>query len=455
MDLKEFISKLDKAGDLVRVKRPVSTKYEIAAIMDLVDRTTQQAVLFERPRGYNSPVIGNLLAHRRRFALALGVAEESLRKAYSQRVKRRIKPKVLARGPVMETIVERNINILKEVPVLTYREGDASPYFSSAVTIARDPVTGATGMGIYRIQVRGRNEVSMNFQNPPLTDFLRKAEQMGRELEVAIVVGMDPLTFVASVFPVPPGTDRFEVAGGLRGKAVELVKCRTSDVLVPAGAEFVLEGRIKPGSRVHEGPFGESWGTYQEGRNPVARITAIMHRKKPVYQALLSYSGEDATLLAMLLEGTMIDSLRAAHPGVISIAVDKFNRSNLIVSMRKKDNGEPRKVLKEVLSGVPIVKTAVVVDDDIDPNDPQGVGFAIATRFQPKRGVVVIDEARSSALDPSAVATKSGRFTSKLGIDATRPLNAPKAKFEMIQISKKARVSAKDVERLLKRHPRA
>ncbi len=445
MDLKEFISRLDKADDLVRIKKPVSTKYEISAVLDRVDKSARQAVLFERVRGYTTPVIGNLLSHRRRFALALGVGEEALLKEYSRRVKRRVKPKVVARGPVMETIVERNVNILEEIPVLTSREGDASPYFSSAVTIARDPVTGATGMGIYRIQVRGRNEVSLNFQTPPLTTFLRQAEALGKELEIAIVVGMDPLIFIASVFPVPPGTDRFEIAGGLRGKAVELVKCRTVDVLVPAGAEFVLEGRIKPGIRVHEGPFGESCGTYHEGRNPVARITAIMHRKKPTYQALLSYSGEDTTLLSMLLEVVLIESLRAKHPGVISVALDKFNRSNLILSMRKNDNGEPRKVLKHVLSGFPIVKTAVVVDDDIDPNDAYGVGFSIATRFQPKRGAVVIDEARSSALDPSAVSRKSGRFTSKLGIDATRPIGEPRSKYQMIRISEKAKARAQAI----------
>lgn len=444
MDIKEFISKLDKAGDLVRIKKPVSTKYEIAAVLDLVDKSTRQAVLFERVRGHTTPVIGNLLSHRRRIALALGVPEEGLLKEYSRRMKRRVKPRVVARGPVMEVVVERNPDILKEVPALTHREGDASPYFSSAVTMARDPETGETGMGIYRIQVRGRNLVSLNFQNPPLTDFLRKAEAKGKELEVAIVLGMDPLTFIASVFPAPAGTDRFDIAGGLRGEAVELVKCRTIDVFVPARAEFVLEGRVKPGVRVQEGPFGESWGTYQRGTNPVARITAIMHRKKPTYQALLSYSGEDTQLLSMSLEAVLMDSLRAAHPGLVSIALDKSNRSNLIVSMRKKSDSEPKQVLKKVLA-IPIVKTAMIVDDDIDPNDSYSAGFATATRFQAKRGVLVIDEARSSALDPSAQARKTGRVTSKLGIDATRPLAAPKSKFELIRFSEKMKARARAI----------
>src|SRR3989304_10205019 len=249
MDLSEFISRLDKADDLVRIRQRLSTKYEISAVLDLADKATGQAVLFERVRGYSPPVGGNLLSRRRRLALALGVEEGELLKEYSRRVKRRVKPRPVSDGPVMQTVVLRNLNILKEIPALTHRKGDASPYFTSAVTMARDPETGACGMGIYRIQVRGRNEVSLNFQNPPLSHFLHKAETMGKELEVAIVVGMDPLTFIASGFPSPPGTDRFEIAGGLRGKAVERVQCRAVDGRVPAHAEFVLEGRIRPGGR--------------------------------------------------------------------------------------------------------------------------------------------------------------------------------------------------------------
>ena len=451
MDLDEFIARLDKAGDLVRIRQRLSTKYEIAAVLDLADKTTGQAVLFERVRGHRTPVVGNLLSRRRRLALALGVEEGELLKEYSRRVKRRVKPRQVSDGPVMQRVVERNVNILKEIPVLTHRKGDASPYFTSAVTMARDPETGASGMGIYRIQVRGRNEVSLNFQNPPLSHFLRKAEAMGKELEVAIVVGMDPLTFIASVFPSPPGTDRFEIAGGLRSKAVELVQCRTVDVRVPAHAEFVLEGRIRPGVRVDEGPFGESWGTYREGRNPVARITAITHREKPTYHALLSFSGEETTLIGLSMEAALIGSLRAEHPGVISVATDRFNRSNLIVQMKKRNDAEPRKVLQRVLSGAPIVKTAVVVDDDIDPDDPYSVGFAISTRFQPKRGAVVLDGLSASSLDPSAFAGKTGTVTSKLGIDATRPLSAPKAKFEMVRISRKLKEKTRAFERYLKR----
>jgi len=450
MDLNQFISSLDKADDLVRIRQRLSTKYEISAVLDLADKTSGKAVLFERVRGYSMPVVGNLLSRRRRLALALGVEEGELLKAYSSRVKRRVKPKPVCDGPVMQRLILRNLDILKEIPVLTHREGDASPYFTSAVTMAKDPETGASGMGIYRIQVRGRNQVSLNFQNPPLSEFVRKAEKLGRSLEIAIVVGMDPLTFIASVFPSPPGHDRFKIAGGLRGKAVELVGCRTVDVRVPAHAEFVLEGKITPGIRVNEGPFGESWGTYREGRNPIAEITAILRREKPTYHALLSFSGEETTLLGLSMEAALIGSLRAEHPGVISVVSDRFNRSNLIVRMKKRNDGEPRKVLERVLSAAPIVKTAVVVDDDIDPNDPYSVGFAISTRFQPNKGALVLDGLAASSLDPSAVSRKTGTVTSKLGIDATRPISEQKRKYEMVQISRKLKQRTKAFERYMK-----
>lgn len=439
MDLKDFISRLDRAGDLLRIKRRFSTRHEIAAILESVDKSSGKAVLFERVQSHRTPVVGNLLSRRRRVALALGVGEDSVVKEYSRRLKRRIRPRVVSHGPAFDSIVRGKVDILKEIPVLIHREKDAGPYFSSAVTMAKDPETGVTGMGIYRIQVRGPGTISLNFQNPPLTDFVRKAEAMGRGLEIAVVVGMDPLTFLGSVSPVPPGVDRFESAGGLRGKAVELRRCETVDVLVPADAEFVLEGRIKPGVRVHEGPFGESWGTYQVGRNPVARITAIARRKTPIYHALMPFSGEEPTLLGIITEATLLESLRAEHRGIISIVCDPFNRSNLIVCMRKTDDGEPRKVLEHVLTHAPIVKTAVAVDEDIDPNDPYAVGFAISTRFQPARGTLVLDDCRSTSLDPSADSRDAGRVTSKLGIDATRPLSTPKRKFEMVRVPGKAK----------------
>ena len=436
MDLKQFLARLDEAGDLLRIKQPVDPKYEIAAILDSVDKASRRAVLFERVRGHRAQVVGNLLSHRRRIALAMGVEENALLKEYLRRMKRRVKPRMVAHSAVMDTIVQAKPDILKAIPVLTHREGDAGPYFTSAVTIARDPETGESGMGIYRIQVRGPDEISLNFQNPPLTQFLQKAEAMGKELEIAVVLGMDPLTFIASVFPAPPGTDRFEIAGGLRGRAVDLMQCKTVDLRVPADAEFVLEGRVKPGRRVNEGPFGESWGTYRKGRNPVARIDAIVSRTNPIYQALLSYSGEDRALIGFSLEALLLDSLRAAHPGVMSVDIDRFNRSHLIVRMRKSSDAEPRQVLKKVLASVAIVKTAMVVDDDIDAGDPYAIGFALATRFQAKRGTVIL-EAPSSALDPSAPLKKSGRLSSKLGIDATRPLAAPKKQFEMVRMSSK------------------
>lgn len=155
--------------------------------------------------------------------------------------------------------------------------------------------------------------------------------------------------------------------------------------------------------------------------------------------------------MGLSLEAALIGSLRAAHPGVISVASDRFNRSNLIVQMKKRSDDEPCEVLRRVLSAAHIVKTAVVVDDDIDPEDPYSVGFAISTRFQPNRGALVLDGLSATSLDPSATVGKTGTVTSKLGIDATRPLSAPKREFEMVRISEELKAKAKTFERYLKR----
>ena len=438
MDLEKFVTVLDRAGELLRVKEPVSTRLELSVILEWADRKNGKAVLFERVDGHRARVVGNLFSRRSRLALAFGVDEDALLKTYSKRLKRRIKPKLVRSGAVMQSIIADDIDLARQVPVLTHREGDAGPYLTSAVTIAKDPETGAIGMGIYRIQVRGRTEVALNIQNPPLSDFLRKAEAMGVELEVAMVVGMDPLMFLASVSPVPPGADRYEIAGGLSGKAVQLVPCRTIDLCVPADSQYVFEGKVRPSARVQEGPFGESWGTYQQGFNPVAKLAAICHRKSPTYHALMPYSGEEPSLMGLITEAVALQSLESEGLHASALAIDSFNRSQLVVQMKKQNDEEPRRVLEHLLSRLPTVKTAVAVDADIDPRDPYAVGFAIATRFQPGRGAVILDGLRASSLDPSATVSESGRISSKLGMDATLPLSAPKRRFAMVRSSARA-----------------
>ncbi|MCH8022483.1 MAG: UbiD family decarboxylase [Thaumarchaeota archaeon] len=183
------------------------------------------------------------------------------------------------------------------------------PYFTSGVVVAKDPETGVRGMGIHRVQLRGANEISLNLATPPLATFLKKAKETQRELEIAVVIGVDPLTFIASVFFSPSGVDKFEIAGGLREAPIDLVRCTTVDLEVPAHSEFVLEGKIDPRNIVEEGPFGESWGTYIETRNPLCKVQAISRRHEPIYHALTSFSGEEVMLRGLRMISDTMPSL--------------------------------------------------------------------------------------------------------------------------------------------------
>jgi 2,5-furandicarboxylate decarboxylase 1 len=262
---------------------------------------------------------------------------------------------------------------------------------------------------------------------PPLSHFLTRSEEKGEPLEIAIVIGIDPVTFFASVGWAPSGTDKFDVAGGLREGPVELVKCSTIDVEVPACSEFVLEGQLTPGVRQPEGPFGESTGYYFTYRNPVAKIAAITHRRDAIYQALVPFSGEDMVLLDFGWEMKHLPEIRKVHPFVRKI---HFTNTLIVatVQIKKTSDEDSRKIIEELWSN-PFTKIVIVVDDDVDPHDVDDVNWAIATRVQPERDISIKGGLSGLPIDPSSGNHEvSGEFsllatkTSKLGIDATKPL---------------------------------
>ena len=224
-DLRDFITHLEGNGELIRVREELSTRYEIPAAMKYVDQCQGKAVLLDEVEGYDMAVIGNLLGSRKRLEIALGIdgTERDLTTHYLDRTGNPIEPVLAEEGPVKDVVLKTNIDILKTMPVLTHHEKDVGPYLTSAVTISRDPETGVRGMGIHRIQVKGKNRLGILLASPPLSHFFIRSEEKGVPMEVAIVVGMDPITFFSSVIWAPKGIDKFDLAGGLRGEAIELV----------------------------------------------------------------------------------------------------------------------------------------------------------------------------------------------------------------------------------------
>ena len=203
-DLRSFVSDLEAAGEVVKVDAELAPEFEIPAALRYLDRRDDRTILFRRVKGYTVPVVGNVFQNYRNIAMALGLQDSrAVLAEYRKRSKELIKPEVRQSGPVKEIIVRQDIDILREMPVLTHHEKDAGPYFSSAVTIARDPQTGIRGIGIHRIQVQGKNKIGIYLGSPPLSRFLSSAEAMGKSLEIAVVIGLDPLSFLSSITFAP------------------------------------------------------------------------------------------------------------------------------------------------------------------------------------------------------------------------------------------------------------
>ncbi|NMB34776.1 MAG: UbiD family decarboxylase [Firmicutes bacterium] len=441
--LRDFLDHLEEQGDLLKVNEELSTKHEIHAVLKYADKGRGPAVFFPNVKGYRVPVVGNLLGRRRRLAWALGVEERQIVDEYYRRRQQTRKPRIVADGPVKEVIIRDKVDITEVIPVLTHHAKDIGPYFSSAVTIAKDPETGVQGMGIHRIQVKDQHTLGLFLATPPLSAYLKKAEERNQPLDIAVVIGLDPLTFFSSVIWAPPGFDKFEIAGALAQQPIELVRCATVDLEVPAQAEFVLEGRVLPGVRDTEGPFGESSGYYFTYQNPVAEVQALMHRKDPIYQALCVWSQEESTLMDVGWAVDNLRPLRAEFPNIKRIEFREIGALG-IVQIDKKSESEPQRIIEHLLSTV-FAKMVLVVDTDVDIDDERELSWALATRVRGQKDLIIKPEMMGSMIDPSAVmeaSTARGKLSAidthvakvtKIGVDATKPLHELE-KYEKIDI---------------------
>ncbi len=451
-DLRTFIEYLKQKGEVTTVDGQLSPAYEIGAAIKLISERNGSVAFMNKVKGYPGPVVGNLLGAKRRLAMAMGVNEVDLAETYLSRRQKPIKPSLMGDGPVKMNIISKDIDVRKSIPVLTHYEKDAGPYFTSGIIISKDPETGIRGMGIHRVQVKGPRTLGIFLNSPPLATFFEKAEKRGEPLEIAIVLGLDPVSFFSSVIWVPEGMDKFDIAGGLSGRSIPLVRCESIDQEVPAYAEFVLEGKVLPNRREPEGPLGESSGYYFAFNNPVAEIQVIMHRDKPIYHALMPFSGEEDVLIdfswQMENKSLLLDSI----PGLKDICLHNMGLITLAQIHKDQEKDACRIINLLFECGMPN-KIVVAVDEDVDIYNDRDVQWAIATRFQPDRNVLIKSNMPGLGIDPSTTQTESVSSgakvlvteTSKIGLDATKPLSAPE-RFERIRVPPDVR---KKVERIV------
>ena len=450
-DLRGFLKRLEEVeGELVRITEELSPRLEMSAVLKRAGAGEGPVVLFEKVAGYPGvSVVGNVLGTRRRLAVALGVSIEVLEEEYIKRRQNLIPPEVVDGGPVKEVAIRRNVDLLKTVPVLVHHEKDAGPYISAGVVIAKDPETGVRSCGIHRLQIKGRDKMGVLLANPPLADYFAKAEAAGKPLDVAVAVGVDPYILTASVARGGPGMDKLALAGGLKGEAIKLVKGETVDVEVPASAEYVIEGRVLPHIREEEGPFGESTGYYLTFSNPVIQVTAITSRKNPIFQAIDPWGMEADTLILVGYGAEMFRELRELIPGVKAFhLVPGTCASHAIIALDEMGRSQARRALLLALTLYPPLKKVVAVDTDVNIYDPKEVEWAVATRFQASRDLILLQNLQGLGIDPSLIDGK----TSKMGLDATTKPGGPAGKFDKIAVPEEMDKKAKE---LLRKYLRA
>jgi UbiD family decarboxylase len=435
-DLRTFIEELKQGSDLVQVEEEVSTVFEAAALLKAFDG--REAVYLSHVKGYGNPIVGGVCGTRQRLGLALGIQSIELHRRLRDAILNPIKPKVSSDGPILANRRNPNLNL---IPALTHYEKDAGPYITSAAVYAS--VEGSIeNVSVHRLQLIDERHLAIRIVPRHLYRLCQMAEEKGcRALDVSISVGLHPAVLLAASSPAPFGVSHFDVANRLLNGGLRLVKCPDVDAYAPSNAELVIEGRIVLDQRASEGPFVDITGTYDVQRQqPLVEVVGILHRDNYIYQALLPAGSEHRLLMGLPQEMRVWEYVQSVLPTVrgVNMTLGGCGWLHCVVSVDKFRDGDPKNVLMAVFAANPSIKHAVVVDSDIDIYDPEQVEWAIATRLRGDRGLIVIPGVRVSSLDPAS--DQELELGCKVGVDATRPLQKPREKFERAKIPISPRV---------------
>jgi UbiD family decarboxylase len=419
-DLRSFLDliKRKKPEDFQIVSKPVDPAYEITALVVKLEREARRRpiLLFENVKGTKFPVLTNLHASRSRLAAAMNAAPEETQTKYLRAMDKPIPPKLVKTGPVKEVILTGDKVNLYDLPQIVHHEGDAGPYLTAAISFAKDPTAEVWNCAYNRLMIKGRDTTSIHLTIAKhLWEFHRIAEARGEPLPVALVIGVHPAIALGALAIGSIDEDERAIMGGLLGEPLELVKCETSDMLVPAHAELVLEAEILPRERTSEGPFGEFTGySLGERQREVVKVKAITHRRDAMFQDITVAHLDHLLLSTIPIEANLYRAVRAMVPSVKAVRVP--GPFTCYVSIEQRVPGQAKNAILSVLGADLYMKRVVVVDQDVDVFDDRQVNWAIATRCQPDRDITIIANVRGSDLDPS---TREDGYTAKWGVDAT------------------------------------
>lgn len=441
--LRGWLRHLAATGRLVQAREGVSLEHELAAIAKRLDG--RKAVLFPRAGGHAVPVVSGFVSHRTWIAEAMGVEQAAVLERYRRAAEHPLAwQEVEPAAAACREVVHREFDLRTLLPIPVHSEHDSGPYITAGVVIARNPRGGVQNVSINRLQVSGPDRLGVLILPRHLRAFFQAAEAQREPLPVAIAIGVDPLTLLASQAIAPLDFDELGIAGALHGEPLRVVKCLTSEVRVPADAEIVIEGRLLPQVRAPEGPFGEfpKYYSAREDREVIV-VDAVTHRRQPLFHTIVPAEMEHLLLGAIPREATLLAHLQRSFPGVLDVhlSVGGVCRYHLYVKLRKTREGEPKNVILGAFGGHYDLKQVIVVDEDVDVHAPHEVEWAVATRFQADRDLVVVSGAQGSPLDPST-AQRSGEplgaeyagMSAKMGLDATRPVRYDEHVFTRVRI---------------------
>ncbi|MBS6507878.1 MAG: UbiD family decarboxylase [Paraclostridium bifermentans] len=420
--LRFTLDKLEKSGSLKTCKKRVDKEFELGAVLRYFDN--EVPILFKNIKNYDIDLVGGVYGNRKIFNDLMDVNEENRIYKFMDAIANPKSYKEVKSGPIAQNIITKSIDIKKLFPIPTSHEKDSSNFITAGMLIIKDPETNDIHMAVRRFQINDKDNISalVSGASPHLNKIIKKAELNNEKLECAIVLGYDAEFLIASqISSSKYGLDKYEVYSSLKNEPLEVIKCSSVDILVPAFCEIVIEGYLDPNKKIKEGPFGELMGYYGEVSNhPTIDVKAIMHRDNPIFQHAFP-SREEHLSNGLIREVEIYSALKNIVDVIdVNVTIGGGCRLHAVVKINKKNEGDGKSSILTALGSSKDLKHVVIVDDDVDIYNYKDVEFAIASRVQASEDVIIIPNALGSPLEASHV---NKGLSDKMGIDATKPLD--------------------------------
>ncbi len=410
--LKEYLDLVQTKNWVLAVKEKVYRE-DIPALIEKLS-WEGKILLFENIKGYECKLVANLVPSHDVFKVLF--ATENPYEYFIKGIQRK-EMQIRVKGKKRKHIDVSGKDLLDFIPILKHYEKDSAPFITTGIISSSDPDSGIVGRGIHRMEYRGKNHLGVTLLNPPLTTIHEKYLSRGLKMPVAITVGVDPAFFISMALKVPSGTDKFEVAGGLKGKGIEVIQSPQFGIDVPAAGELLLEGYVDESMSKKDGPLGEISGYYLSlEKTPTIVVQHMYYSDGLIYHALLPTSPESDRYLTFVSRAHLDESTKKLFPFIVNITfVPKTFGSSLVVNVRTPEKFKIRNLMLFLLS-FPMIKKVVIVDDDVNAEDPYDVEWAVITRCKADEDFIIINKLQGQPIDPTV---EDVYGVTKVGINAT------------------------------------